>query len=92
MIWPDIDFGKACYHLDRAIVNFNGDLTRWSAHFTDGVLKYRMGRIYEARDAFKRAIYYNPVYEPANKMLKQVEKSIENREKMIKNFKKKNRN
>jgi len=39
MIWPEMDLAKARYHLNSAIVNFNGDLTRWSAHFTDGLIK-----------------------------------------------------
>jgi O-antigen ligase len=73
MIWPDIDFAKARYHLDRAIVNFNGDLTRWSAHFTDGLLKYRMGSILEAKDAFEKSIYYNPEFKPAHEKLKEVQ-------------------
>ncbi|MBW2033474.1 MAG: hypothetical protein JRI94_07760, partial [Deltaproteobacteria bacterium] len=49
---PELDPVKARYHLDRAIVNFNGDLTRWSVYFTDGLLKYQMGSILEAEDAF----------------------------------------
>ncbi len=71
-IKPEIDLAKARYHLDRAVINFNGDLTRWSAHFTDGLLKYRMGSILEAKDAFEKAIYYNPEFKPAHEKLKEV--------------------
>ena len=72
-IKPEMDLSKARYHLERAIVNFNGDLTRWSAHFTDGLLKYRMGSILEARNAFEKAVYYNPEFKPAHKKLKEVQ-------------------
>lgn len=76
-IKPEIDLAKARYHLDRAIVNFNGDLTAWSAHFTDGLLKYRMGSILEARDAFEKSIYYNPEFKPAHDKLKEVQNILQ---------------
>jgi O-antigen ligase len=90
-IKPKMDLVKSRYHLERAVVDFNGDLTRWSAHFIDGLLKYRMGSIFEAKDAFEKAIYYNPKYKPANEMLKKAEKIIKNRKKMKKNIRKKKR-
>jgi len=75
-IKPEMDLPRARYHLQRSIVNFNGDLTRWSAHFTDGLLKYRTGSIFEAEKAFEKAIYYNPEFKPAYKKLKEVRNII----------------
>jgi O-antigen ligase len=72
-IKPELDLAEARSHLDRAIVDFNGDLTRWSVHFTDGLLKYQMGSILEARNAFEKSIYYNPEFKPAHEKLKEVQ-------------------
>ena len=92
MIWPKMDLAKARYHLDRAIVNFNGDLTRWSVHFTDGLLKYRMGSILEAEDAFAKSIYYNPEFKPAQERLKKVKKILKTHDRITIKLHRKNRN
>jgi tetratricopeptide (TPR) repeat protein len=79
---PELNRVKARYHLDRAIVNFNGDLTRWSVHFTDGLLKFQMGSILEAEDAFEKSIYYNPEFKPAQERLKKVKNILKKHDKI----------
>ncbi|MCK4786019.1 MAG: hypothetical protein KAV87_19840, partial [Desulfobacteraceae bacterium] len=76
------DMVKAGDLIERAIVDFNGDLTRWSVHFTDGLLKFQMGSILEARDAFKKSIYYNPEFKPAHAKLKEVQKILKKHDKI----------
>jgi O-antigen ligase len=76
-IKPETSIVKAGHHLDRAIINFNGDLTAWSVHFSEGLLKFHMGSILEARDAFEKSIYYNPEFKPAREKLKEVQNLLE---------------
>jgi O-antigen ligase len=71
-IKPETNIVKAGHHLDRAVINFNGDLTAWSVHFSEGLLKFHMGSLLEARDAFEKSIYYNPEFKPAREKLKEV--------------------
>jgi O-antigen ligase len=70
------DHVKAGDFFERTIINFNGDLTKWSVYYGKGLLKYRMGSLFEARDAFEKALYYYPLFEPAQKQLKKVNKVI----------------
>jgi O-antigen ligase len=70
------DYSKAEHFFESADVNFNGDLIKWVVHYTRGILKYRVGSLFEAREAFKKALYYYPLFKPAQKKLKEVEKII----------------
>ena len=81
-ILPEENRVKARYHLEKTIVNFNGDLTRWSVHFTDGILKFYMGSILEAEDAFEKSIYYNPEFKPAQERLKKVQEILKKHDKI----------
>jgi len=85
-IKPEMDVAQAGYHLNRAIVNFNGDVTAWSAHFSDGLYKYRKGGLLEARAAFKKAVYYNPKFKPAIEKLREVENIIEKHDRITINL------
>jgi hypothetical protein len=79
------DYAKAGDFFERAIINFNGDLTKWSVYYGKGLLKYRMGSLFEARSSFEKSIYYYPLFEPANEKLKEVNKVLkEHKEIMIK--------
>lgn len=70
------DYAKAGNFFERAIINFNGDLTKWSIYYGKGLLKYRMGSLFEAKNAFEKSIYYYPLFEPAKEKLKQVNKVL----------------
>ena len=70
------DYSKAGDYIEKAILDFNGDITMWSAYFVKGLVKLRMGSLAEAGNAFEKAIYYNPTFEPAIKELAKVNKVI----------------
>jgi len=67
---------KALYYNERAITNFNGDITMWSAYYLNGLLKFKMGNFFEAKAAFEKALFYNPIFEPAKKRLEKTENMI----------------
>jgi len=67
---------KAVEFVERAIINFNGDVSRWSPFYMKGILKHRLGNFYEARRAFKVAIYYNPNFSQAHQKLQELEKGL----------------
>lgn len=54
------DPAKAEAMLERAIADYNGDITRWTLFIFKGVLAFRCDRIQEAKKAFERALYFNP--------------------------------
>ena len=71
------DFNKAEDYIVRAIRDFNGDITFWSAYFIQGLLRYQMGNLFGARHAFEKALYYNPTFDPAKKKLAEVNQVTE---------------
>ena len=77
------DYVKAGDYIELAVINFNGDLTKWSVYFTKGLLKFHMGSLFAARDAFQKAIYYNPNFLPARKELKRVENVLKKHDKVL---------
>lgn len=66
------DFIKAGEYAERSIIDFNGDVTLYSAYYFKGLIKYRMGIILEAKEAFEKALYYNPTLEEAGEMLSKI--------------------
>ncbi|MCD4716162.1 MAG: O-antigen ligase family protein [Desulfobacterales bacterium] len=77
------DYPKAGEFFERAIINFNGDLTKWSVYYGKGLLKYRMGSLFEARSAFEKSIYYYPLFKPANEKLKEVNKVLKDHKQIM---------
>ncbi|MGD2126669.1 MAG: tetratricopeptide repeat protein, partial [Desulfobacteraceae bacterium] len=77
------DLGKARDFIEKAIVDFNGDVTGWSVYYMKGLLAYRTGSLFEARAAFEKALYYNPTFERARKKLEQVNKVIRDHDKVL---------
>ncbi len=80
------DAGRARDYLERAIVHFNGDITRWSVYFMKGLLSLKTGSLFEARAAFEKALYYNPTFEPARQRLSEVNKIIRDHDKVLIKF------
>jgi O-antigen ligase len=74
---------KAVEFVERAINNFNGDVTRWSPFYMKGILKHSLGSLYEARRAFKEAITYNPNFTQAHQKLEEVEKILKDHDKVL---------
>ncbi|MFC1885400.1 O-antigen ligase family protein, partial [Thermodesulfobacteriota bacterium] len=70
------DFSEAEKFFEMADVGFNGDLIKWVVHYTRGTLRYRVGSLFEARDAFKKSLYYYPLFKPAQKKLEEVKKIL----------------
>lgn len=68
------DYGKAGDFIERALINFNGDVTKWTVYFLKGMVKFHTGSLPEARAAFKKALYYNPTFSPAREKLEEVDK------------------
>jgi O-antigen ligase len=72
------DFNNASDYAERAIVDFNGDLTLWSVWYLKGVVEYHKGSLIGAQAALEKALYYYPLFEPAVVNLKEVNKMIGN--------------
>ncbi len=77
------DYVKAGQFFEKAIIDFNGDLTRWHTHFAKGLVKLRMGSLFEAQDAFQKSLYYNPNFSQARKKLEEVKKVLNNHDKIM---------
>ena len=77
------DSAKARDFTERALVDFNGDVTRWYLFFTKGLLGFRTGSVFEARAAFETALYYNPTFEPAREKLDEVNGVIRQNDKIL---------
>ena len=71
------DYPKAEDFIERAITDFNGDVTMWSVYFFKGLIKYKTGNILDARAAFKKSLTYNPHFVPSQEWLREVKKVIE---------------
>lgn len=78
--------GKARDFIERAIVDFNGDVTLYSLYLIKGILKFRMGSVYEARDAFEKALYYYPEFPEAIQKLEEVRKVIKDHDEVMIKF------
>jgi tetratricopeptide (TPR) repeat protein len=74
---------KAVEFVERAIINFNGDVTRWSPFYMKGILKHSLGSLYEARRAYREAVYYNPNFTEARRKLKELEKILKDHDKVL---------
>jgi tetratricopeptide (TPR) repeat protein len=80
------EFGKARDFIERAIIDFNGDITRWSIFFIKGLLKFQTGSLYEAQAAFEKSLYYNPTFEIARQKLEEVKKVIKDHDQVLIKF------
>ncbi len=80
------DFGKARDFIERAIIDYNGDITGWSIHFIKGLLKFQMGNLFDAKAAFEKSLYYNPTFEIARQKLNEVNKVIKDHDRVLIKF------
>ncbi len=80
------NFPEAGKYLERVILDYNGDITRWSVFYLKGMVKFQSGSLFEAREAFERAIYYNPEFEPAQQQLKEVNQVIKDHDRVMIKF------
>lgn len=77
---------EASKYLDRVILDYNGDITRWSVFYLKGVVKFQSGSLFEAREAFEQAIYYNPEFHPARQKLEEVNQVIKDHDRVMIKF------
>lgn len=77
------DFTATRDFLERSIVDFNGDLTKWSVYYASGLLNFRTGSLYEAKAAFEKALYYYPYFEEAKAKLEEVNKILKENDQII---------
>ena len=80
------DFAKARDFSERAIIDFNGDITSWSLYFVKGLLKYQAGSLLEAKAAFEKSLYYNPTFNLARQKLAEVEKVLKEHDRVLIRF------
>lgn len=80
------DFGKARDFIERAIIDFNGDVTRWSIYFIKGLLKFQMGNLFDAKAAFEKSLYFNPEFSLARQKLNEVNKVIKEHDRVLIKF------
>jgi hypothetical protein len=80
------DTGKAQDFIEQAIIDYNGDITKWSPFYIKGLLKFQMGSLFEAKAAFERALYYNPEFGPAKQKLNEVNKLIKDHDRVMIKF------
>jgi len=80
------NFPKANDFIDRAILDYNGDITRWALFYFKGVLKLQGGSLYEARNAFQKALYFNPEFGAARQELNKVNEIIKNNDRIMIKF------
>ena len=81
-----LDYGKASDYIDKAIWDYNGDLTMWSLYFIKGLLKFQAGSMLEAKAAFEKSLYYNPTFQEARLKLDEVNKVIKDHDRVMIKF------
>lgn len=77
------NYVRASRYLQRAMFYFNGDVTGWGVQYLYGVVKFKMGSLFEARDAFRKALYYNPNFDPARKKLNEVQQVLRKHDRIM---------
>ncbi len=80
------NFVKANEFIERSIIDYNGDITRWAVYYLKGILKFQSGSLFEARAAFEKALYYNPEFDVARQKLKEVNQVIKDHDRVMIKF------
>jgi tetratricopeptide (TPR) repeat protein len=84
---PAKDLAKARDQLERALHLFNGDATKWSLYYLKGQLAFQTGAIMESKAALEKSLYYNPLFAEAKEKLDEVNKVIQEHDKVLIKFK-----
>ena len=50
--------------LNKALVDFNGDITIWSIYYMKGLHDMQLGNVLMARESFLKTLYYCPTFKP----------------------------
>jgi len=84
---PAKDLAKARDLLERAVHLFNGDATKWSLYYLKGQLAFQTGAIMESKAALEKSLQYNPLYTEAKQKLDEVNKVIQEHDRVMIKFK-----
>jgi O-antigen ligase len=80
------DYRKADDYIEKATLDYNGDIIRWTLYFIKGLLKFQSGSLFEAQAAFEKSLYYNPTFQEARKKLEEVKKVIKEHDRVLIKF------
>jgi len=76
------NYPKAGELIEESLINFIGDNTLWGVYYTKGLVKFQTGSLFQAREAFQKSLYYNPIYEPSLQKLAELEKIFKKHDKI----------
>jgi len=73
---------RASEFIEESLVNFVGDNVLWGLYYTKGLIRFQMGSLFEARDLFKKSLYYDFQYEPSIKKLEELDQIFKEHDKI----------
>lgn len=76
------NYQKANELIEESLINFIGDNTLWGVYYTKGIVKFQMGSLFEARDAFQNSLYYNPLDKKTIQQLERLEEIFKKHDKI----------
>jgi O-antigen ligase len=80
------NFPKASDFIEKATLDYNGDIIRWVLFYIKGLLKFQSGSLFEAQAAFEKSLYYNPMFGEARQKLEEVKKVIKDHDTVLIKF------
>jgi O-antigen ligase len=80
------DFPRASDFIEKATLDYNGDIIRWVLFYIKGLMKFQSGSLFEAQAAFERSLYYNPMFGEAAQKLEEVKKVIRDHDRVLIKF------
>ena len=72
--------------LEDSIRFYNGDIVPWAQWHSHGVFMLQRGQVMDARESLQKALWYNPEYTRARKKLAEVDKLIEENDRVMIRF------
>ena len=72
-------FSEGNDYMEKAIIENNGDITPWAIWYMKGVGKLKTNDLFAAKDAFERAMIYNPHFKGAVEAFRKVDDIIDGR-------------
>ncbi|MEW6669696.1 MAG: O-antigen ligase family protein [Thermodesulfobacteriota bacterium] len=80
------NYPKASDFIEKATLDYNGDIIRWVLFYVKGLLKFQAGSLFEAQAAFEKSLYYNPTFGEARQKLEEVKKVIRDHDRVLIKF------
>jgi len=79
---------KARQCIDRVIWSFDGDLTLWTVLYSKAAIQYQQGDLPGARETLRTSQWLNPKFEPARKLLDEIDKILKSNKGVVLQFSK----